>query len=78
MTHIADTPGDPSGTVPPPTPGDALVGRVIGFVGTVALLCVAGVIGLAGLDRDVPAILEHTTTGAVTGLVALLAGRTQR
>lgn len=65
-------------TTPPPTPGDTLVNKVILFVGAVALLCVAGVIGLSALQLDVPGILENTTTASVTGLVALLAGRTQR
>lgn len=69
---------DPTPTVPPPTPGDTLVGKVILFVGGIAVLCVLGVIGLAALELSIPQILEMTTTASVTGLVALLAGRTQR
>lgn len=65
-------------TTPPPTPGDRLVGRVLLLVGIIAILCVGGIILLAVMELAVPQILEITTTGAVTGLVALLAGRTQR
>lgn len=65
-------------TVPPPTPGDALVGRVIYLVGAVALLALAGIVTLAGLEKGIPDVLENIGVASVTGLVALLAGRTQR
>jgi hypothetical protein len=68
----------PDNTVPPPTPGDTLVGRVILFVGVAALLAIGGVIALAAMERSIPQILETMGTAAVTGLVALLAGRTQK
>jgi hypothetical protein len=73
MMHTPD-----DDTVPPPTPGDALVSKVILFVGTIAMATVLGVIALAAMEVNIPQILEHTTTAAVTGLVALLAGRTQK
>lgn len=68
----------PDNTVPPPTPGDSLVGRVILVAGLVALVCVLGVIYLAATDKAVPQILESLATISVTGVVSLLAGRTQR
>jgi hypothetical protein len=65
-------------TVPPPTPGDTLVGRVILLVGLVALGALGGIIFLAAVDRTIPDVLENIGVASVTGLVALLAGRTQR
>lgn len=68
----------PSGTVPPPTPGDTLVARVINYVALLAVLCVVliGVLLLA--DKAVPQILETIVTVAATALATLLSGRTQR
>jgi H+/Cl- antiporter ClcA len=65
-------------TTPPPTPGDALVGRVILFVGTLALAALLAIAVLAYAERPIPDVLENIGVAAVTGLVALLAGRTQR
>lgn len=65
-------------TTPPPTPGDTLVGRVIAFVGTLALAALVAIALLAFFERAIPDVLENIGVASVTGLVALLAGRTQR
>lgn len=65
-------------TVPPPTPGDTLVGRVIWFVGILALAALLAIAVLAYAERTIPDVLENIGVASVTGLVALLAGRTQR
>ena len=69
---------DTQPTVPPPTPGDTLVGRVILFVGALALLALALIGLLAYAERSIPDVLENVSVASVTGLVALLAGRTQK
>lgn len=69
---------DTTPTVPPPTPGDELVGSVIRYVALIAVLCVVGIVTLLMFDKSVPQILESIATIAVTGVVSLLAGRTQR
>lgn len=69
---------DPTPTVPPPTPGDELVGKVITYVALIAVLCVVGIVTLLMFDKSVPQILESISTISVTGVVSLLAGRTQR
>jgi hypothetical protein len=66
-----------SDTVPPPTPGDTLVGRVISFVGILALTALLAIALLAYFERPIPDVLENIGVAAVTGLVALLAGRTR-
>jgi hypothetical protein len=73
MTDITPTP-----TVPPPTPGDELVGKVINYVALVAVLALVIIATLLILDKEVPQIMETVVTVAVTGIVSLLAGRTGR
>lgn len=65
-------------TVPAPTPGDTLVAKVITYVALIALVCVLGIVALVMFDKSVPQILESIATISVTGVVSLLAGRTQR
>jgi hypothetical protein len=69
---------DPTPTVPPPTPGDTLVGRVITFVGALSLVALVIIGALAFVERTIPDVLATGWVATVTGLVALLAGRTQR
>ena len=69
---------DTTPTVPPPTPGDALVGRVINLVGCLALVALVAIAALAFFEHPIPDVLENIGVASVTGLVALLAGRTQR
>lgn len=65
-------------TTPPPTPGDTLVASVIRYVAIIAILCVLVIAMLLMFDKAVPQILESIATISVTGVVSLLAGRTQR
>lgn len=62
-------------TSPPPSPTDALMGRVILAVSGVVILCVLGGIVLAVLERDTPDWLPITMASALSGLLALLAGK---
>ena len=54
---------------------DPLLSRTILFVALVALLDLGGIIALALFEKGVPSVMDNTLTGAVTGLVALLAAR---
>jgi hypothetical protein len=72
------TTADPTPTVPPPTPGDELVGKVINYVALVAVLALVIIAMLLMFDKTVPQIMETVVTVAVTGIVSLLAGRTGR
>lgn len=45
---------------------------VIGFIGTVLLVCVVGIIYLAATGHPVPDVLQNVTIGALTGLVGVL------
>lgn len=63
------------GTVPPPSPTDKLLGWVILAVATIGVLALAGAIVLASQGQSVPDVLPQVILQAVTGLVALLAGR---
>jgi hypothetical protein len=69
---------DTTPTVPPPTPGDELVGKVINYVALVAVLALLIIATLLMFDKPVPQIMETLATVAVTGIVSLLAGRTGR
>lgn len=57
--------------------GDSMLDKVIGAVATIGVLCVLGIITLAILERSIPDVLENVTVASVTGLVALLAGRSR-
>lgn len=63
--------------IPPASPGDQLVGRVILCVTLVALvaLCLIGA-GML-LDKTVPDVLEAVAVASTSTLGALLAGRTR-
>lgn len=54
------------------TPRD-LFALVVGFLGVTLLLCVGGIIVLAGFDKAVPSILENIATGCSVGIAGLLA-----
>ena len=45
---------------------------VIGFVGATLLVCVAGILWLAGTGNTVPDILQNIASGALAGLIGLL------
>jgi hypothetical protein len=62
-------------TVPPPTPTDKLLGWVILAVTLLGVLATFGTVYLATQDLDTPTVLELVIGQAITGLVALLAGR---
>ena len=62
-------------TVPPPTPTDKLLGWVILAVCLLGVLATLGCILLAMRDQSTPTVLELVIGQAITGLVALLAGR---
>lgn len=62
-------------TVPPPTPTDKLLGWVILAVTLLGVLATFGTVWLAAQDRTTPTVLELVIGQAITGLVALLAGR---
>jgi hypothetical protein len=64
-------------TVPAATPGDQLLSNVIMCVALIGVLCVLIIGALAILERGIPDVLENVTVASVTGLVALLAGRTR-
>lgn len=73
MTHLPNTPE----TEPAPTPGDQLLGRVI--------VCLAGLVALAllilgaavVLEKAIPDVLGQVIIAGVTGLGAVLAGRSR-
>jgi hypothetical protein len=62
-------------TVPPPTPTDKLLGWVILAVTLLGVLATFGTVYLATQDLTTPTVLELVIGQAITGLVALLAGR---
>ena len=62
-------------TVPPPTPTDKLLGWVILAVASIGAGALAGIVFLAAQAQAVPDVLPQLALQAVTGLVALLAGR---
>lgn len=62
-------------TVPPPTPTDKLLGWVIMAVTLMGVLAILGAIYLAIMGQSIPTVIELVIGQAVTGLVALLAGR---
>ena len=73
MTHLPEQPA----TEPAPTPGDALLGRVI-----TALACLVGlaliILGAAVvLEKTIPDVLGQVIIAGVTGLGAVLAGRSR-
>lgn len=45
---------------------------VIGFIGVVLLVCVAGIIYLSGNGHPVPDVLQNIAVGSLTGLVGVL------
>lgn len=61
--------------VPPPTPSDVLLARVILALGLIGVLSIAGVIVLATLDKPVPDVLAVTLGAVVGALGSVLAGR---
>lgn len=63
--------------VQPDERGDKMLEKVIGAVALIGVLCVVGIIVLAILQRGIPDVLENVTVASVTGLVALLAGRSR-
>lgn len=65
-------------TVPPPTPGDNLVGKVINYVALITLVALLIIAALLMFDKPVPQILETVVTIGLTAIVSLLTGRTQR
>lgn len=64
-------------TVPPPSPGDALVSRLITALTVLSMLLVAAITALVVLDRPVPDVLGTMLTVSITALATLLAGRTR-
>ena len=62
-------------TVPPPTPTDKLLGWVILAVTLLGVLATLGTVYLAVQETETPTVLELVIGQAITGLVALLAGR---
>lgn len=64
-------------TVPPPSPGDALVSRLITALALLSMLLVAAITLLVILDRAVPDVLGTMLTVSITALATLLAGRTR-
>lgn len=62
-------------TTPPPSPTDKLLGRVINAVAGIGLAALLGIIALAVVGSTIPDVLPQLALQAVTGLVALLAGR---
>lgn len=46
---------------------------VVGALTLALILCLAGVVLLTALGRSLPFILEHSITGALSALAALLA-----
>lgn len=66
---------DTPATVPPPTPSDVLLGRVIVVLGLLGVLDLVGIVLLAYGAKSVPDALVGTLGAAVTGLAAVLAGR---
>lgn len=70
MTHMADT-------TPDPTPGDALVSKLITALALLSGLLVVAITGLVSFDRSVPDVLGTMLTVSITALATLLAGRTK-
>jgi hypothetical protein len=68
---------DPTVTVPPPSPGDELVSKLITALALLSGLLVAAITGLVVLDRSVPDVLGTMLTVSITALATLLAGRTR-
>lgn len=65
-------------TVPPPTPGDALVSKLITALAILSALLIGAVTGLVVLERAVPDVLGTMLTVSITALATLLAGRTRQ
>lgn len=65
-------------TVPPPTPGDALLGRVILALATLVGIALLIVGAAVVLERPMPDVLGQVIIAGVTALGAVLAGRNQR
>lgn len=61
--------------VPPPSPSDILLGRVIVVLGLLGAIALLGTILLAWQDKSIPDVLNVVLGGTVTGLGAVLAGR---
>lgn len=51
---------------------------VIGFLGSVALLCVGGMVYLAAVGREVPSALVSTAAGSCGALAGILAAQKDR
>lgn len=64
-------------TEPAPTPGDALVFRLIVALATLSGLLVLCITSLVWIDRAVPDVLGTMLTVSITALATLLAGRTK-
>lgn len=64
-------------TIPPPTPTDILLGRVILGLMVVAVLDIVGIVFLAYAEKSIPDALVATLGAAVTGLAGLLVGRSR-
>jgi hypothetical protein len=62
-------------TTPPPSPTDKLLGWVIVAVAGIGMAALVGIIYLAAMGSTIPDVLPQLALQAVTGLVALLAGR---
>lgn len=73
MTDLTDTPS----TVPPPSPGDELVSKLITALALLSALLVLAITGLVVMDRSVPDVLGTMLTVSITALATLLAGRTR-
>lgn len=61
--------------VPPPSPSDVLLGRVILVLGLLGVVALVGTVLLAWRGQSVPDVLNVVLGGVVTGLAGLLAGR---
>jgi len=74
---MTDTTTPTAATVPPPSPGDALVSKLITALGLLSCLLVLAITGLVVVDRAVPDVLGTMLTVSITALATLLAGRTR-
>lgn len=71
MTDLTPT------TVPPPSPGDELVGKLITLLAYLSALLVLAITALVVLERAVPDVMGTMLTVSITALATLLAGRTR-
>lgn len=71
MTHL------PNDTVPPPTPGDTLLLRVITALAALVAIALLILGAAIVLERSIPDVLGQVIIAGVTALGAVLAGRSR-